>query len=42
MGVTSIFDQFGLNGLLSPAFAVWSPLMLFSMFGIYLLAKVKT
>jgi len=42
MGVTSTFDQFGLNGLLSPAFAVWSPLMLFSMLGIYLLSKVKT
>ena len=42
MGVTSAFEQFGLNGLLSPAFAVWSPLMLFSMLGIYLLSKVKT
>jgi len=42
MGATSAFDQFGLNGFLSPAFAVWSPLILFSMLGIYLLSKIKT
>ncbi|MBC7900363.1 MAG: LptF/LptG family permease [Saprospiraceae bacterium] len=42
MGITSTFDQFGLNGFLSPAFAVWSPLMLFAMLGVYLLSKVKT
>ena len=27
---------------LSPTFAVWSPLMIFAMFGVYLLSKVKT
>jgi lipopolysaccharide export LptBFGC system permease protein LptF len=42
MGVTNVFDQFGLNGFLSPAIAIWSPLVLFSMLGIYLLSKVKT
>lgn len=42
MGVTASFDQFGLNGTLSPPFAVWTPLMLFGMLGIYLLSKVKT
>ena len=42
MGVTSTFEQVGLNGSLPPAMAVWSPLMLFSMLGIYLLSKVKT
>jgi LPS export ABC transporter permease LptF len=42
MGVTSTFEQFGLNGYLTPAFAVWGPLVLFSMLGIYLLSKVKT
>ena len=42
MGVTNVFEQFGLNGFLAPAFAVWTPLMLFSMLGIYLLSKVKT
>ena len=42
MGVTSTFEQVGLNGSLPAAMAVWSPLMLFSMLGIYLLSKVKT
>ena len=42
MGVTNVFEQFGLNGFLAPAFAVWTPLMLFSMLGIYLLSRVKT
>ena len=41
-GTTTIFDQFGVNGFLSPALAVWSPLVLFSMLGIYLLSKVRT
>lgn len=42
MGVTSTFEQFGLNGFLLPSVAVWGPLMLFSMFGIYLLSRVRT
>ena len=42
MGTTSIFEQFGLNGLVSPAIAVWSPLVLFSIFGLYLMTKIKT
>jgi lipopolysaccharide export LptBFGC system permease protein LptF len=42
MGITNVFEQFGLNGFLAPAFAVWTPLMLFAMLGIYLLSKVKT
>ena len=41
-GTTSVFEQLGLNGLLSPPIAVWSPLVIFSMFGIYLLSKVRT
>jgi len=41
-GTTSVFEQLGLNGLLSPPLAVWSPLVIFSMFGIYLLSKVRT
>ena len=32
-GTTSVFEQLGLNGLLSPPLAVWSPLVIFSMFG---------
>ncbi|MEJ7846676.1 MAG: LptF/LptG family permease [Pyrinomonadaceae bacterium] len=42
MGVTAAFEQFGLNGFLPPASAVWTPLMLFAMLGVYLLSKVKT
>lgn len=42
MGLTAAFEQFGLNGSLSPSFAVWTPLMLFSMLGVYLLSKIKT
>lgn len=42
MGFTNAFEQFGLNGFLSPAFAVWTPLFLFSLLGIVLLSKVKT
>jgi lipopolysaccharide export system permease protein len=42
MGTISIFEQFGLNGSLSPSFAVSSPLVMFAMFGVYLLSKVKT
>ncbi|MEO8572516.1 MAG: LptF/LptG family permease [Pyrinomonadaceae bacterium] len=42
MGLTSAFEQFGLNGSLPPAFAVWAPLVGFSMLGIFLLSKVRT
>ena len=42
MGLTSAFEQFGLNGSLAPAFAVWAPLAGFSMLGIFLLSKVRT
>lgn len=41
-GTSSIFEQFGLNGFLSPTFAIWSPLVIFAMFGVYLLSKVRT
>ncbi len=42
MGVTSTFEQFGSNGYISPVFAVWSPLFLFSIIGAFLLSKVRT
>jgi lipopolysaccharide export LptBFGC system permease protein LptF len=42
MGVTSVFEQFGLNGMLPSGVAVWAPLVLFSMLGVYLLSKVRT
>ncbi len=42
MGITMTFEQFGLNGYLAPLFAVWSPLFIFSIFGAFLISKVKT
>jgi lipopolysaccharide export system permease protein len=42
IGLTNIFEQFGANDFISPGFAVWSPILLFSILGAYLLSKVKT
>ena len=42
MGVTSIFGQFGASGYLSPFLAVWSPLVLFTILGLFLITRVKT
>ncbi|HQU84408.1 MAG TPA: LptF/LptG family permease [Pyrinomonadaceae bacterium] len=42
MGITNTFEQFGLSGFIPPTIAVWAPLLLFSMLGIYLLSKIKT
>ena len=42
MGVTSAFEQFGLSGALPPAVAVWGPLVVFGMLGVYLLSRVRT
>ncbi len=42
MGVTSVFEQLGLNGSLPASIAVWGPLLLFSMLGVYLLSRIKT
>jgi len=42
MAVTNTFEQFGLNGYIASRFAVWSPLFLFSIIGVFLLSKVRT
>jgi LPS export ABC transporter permease LptG len=42
MAVTNTFEQFGLNGYITARFAVWSPLFLFSIIGVFLLSKVRT
>lgn len=42
MAATSVFEQFGLNGTLPATIAVWVPLSLFAMLGVYLLSKVRT
>ena len=40
--VSSTMEQLGLNGTLPPAIAIWSPLVLFTMIGIYMISKVRT
>jgi len=42
IGLTNVFEQFGLNGLLPPTMAVWAPLAVFSLLGVYLLSRVRT
>jgi LPS export ABC transporter permease LptG len=42
MGISSGFEQAGLSGNISTKLAVWTPLFLFSMIGVYLFSKVKT
>ncbi|HQU90810.1 MAG TPA: LptF/LptG family permease [Pyrinomonadaceae bacterium] len=42
MAATSVFEQFGLNGMLPTSAAVWTPLLLFAMLGVYLLSRVRT
>ncbi len=42
MGTVSVFEQFGSTGLLTPAIAVWSPLVLFTVLGLILISRVKT
>ena len=42
IGLTNVFEQFGLNGLLPPTLAVWAPLAMFCFLGIYLLSRVRT
>jgi LPS export ABC transporter permease LptG len=42
MGISSGFEQAGLSGNIFPKLAVWTPLFLFSMIGVYLFSKVKT
>lgn len=42
MGLTNVFEQFGLNDILPAKFAVWTPLALFSLLGVVWLSKVKT
>ena len=42
MAVTSTFEQLGLNGSLTSGLAIWGPLVLFSILGIFLLSRVRT
>jgi Predicted permeases len=42
IGSTNVFEQFGLNGFLPVELAVWSPLAVFSLLGVYLLSRIRT
>ena len=41
-GTSTVFDQFGLNGMLEPVVAVWAPMAFFALVGAYLLSRVRT
>ena len=42
MGVTNVFEQLGSSGYLLPLIAVGGPLLVFALFGIYLLSRIRT
>jgi LPS export ABC transporter permease LptG len=42
MGMSSMFEQLGINGYILPEFAVWIPMIVFALLGIYLLSRIKT
>ncbi|MGQ0542438.1 MAG: LptF/LptG family permease, partial [Blastocatellia bacterium] len=42
MAITSTFEQMGLSGFMPSGVAMWSPLIFFSMLGIFLISKVRT
>jgi LPS export ABC transporter permease LptF len=42
VGLTSSFEQLGLNGKIPPELAVWGPLTLFTLLGVYLLSRLRT
>ena len=39
---STIFEQLGLNGFIAPVLAVWAPVLIFSMLGIYFLSRIRT
>lgn len=42
VGINTVFEQFGLNGFVAPVVAIWSPVVFFTIFGIYLMTRLKT
>jgi lipopolysaccharide export LptBFGC system permease protein LptF len=42
MGTTAVFEQLGNAGSIGPPAAVWGPLVLFALLGVYLMTRVKT
>ena len=41
-GISSVFEQLGLNASISPMLAVWSPPAIFALIGLSLLSRIKT
>ncbi len=41
-GAAGVFQQMGEYGLLTPAVAAWSPLLIFATLGVYLLTRMRT
>ena len=41
-GFSSVFEQFGVSGVLLPTLAVWCPPVLFAVLGGYFLARIRT
>lgn len=42
MGAINLFEQLGLTGNLDPKVAIWAPLAIFSVLGLYFLTNVRT
>jgi lipopolysaccharide export LptBFGC system permease protein LptF len=42
LGIQPLFEKIGDAGWLPPAMAAWSPDVLFSLFGLYLLLRMKS
>lgn len=42
LGIGNAFEQFGISGYISPEIAIWSPLAIFTIIGLYLMTKIKT
>lgn len=42
LGIGNAFEQFGISGYISPEIAIWSPLAIFTIIGLFLMTKIKT
>lgn len=42
LGTGNAFEQFGIGGYISPEIAIWSPLAIFTIIGLYLMTKIRT
>lgn len=42
LGFGNAFEQFGISGYIAPEIAIWSPLAIFTIIGLYLLTKIRT